>query len=428
VGALKTLVFLGCTKSGSSKDATEAAKQLGFYNILFTDRPSFLKRRDEFSHVDKMMLVDLKDPQQVLEKVRELQAAGKDIRAVVSFMDSCVLLAAQIGEQLGLPNQTVQAIERVQDKIALRELLKDTAYSVAYQVLAADDDETELYLRLPVVVKSPRSTGSKDVLLATSQFEYEQHVRRLRAKYPGHDVLVEEYIAGPQYLAEVLVHDGIPHLVAVIDQTVTLEQRFIVTGYCVLPTLPPEVMDAIHNMVNTICERIGMEVGAFHVEFKMSRGRCRIIEVNPRISGAAMNRMISYAYGINLVKQTIRSLFRETPDLVRKKESFVYARYVTTETSGILEKVTGRKRARRVPLVQEVFIKPRKNAFLSKPTSMGHRYAYVIAEADSAEAARKAANKAADQIRFHVRPARLNERPTHSHSTRKVGRLPRNEC
>jgi biotin carboxylase len=415
VGELKTLIFLGCTKSGSSKDAIEAAKQLGFYNILFTNRRSFLERREAFPHVDKMILVNLDNRDAILAKLDKLQSNGADIRAIVSFMDSYVSLAANLGEQLGLPTQSGEAIDLVQNKIAFRESLQDTQYSVPFQIIHDDSEDTALDLNLPVVVKSPRSTGSKDVLLATSHGDFRKHVEYLQTKYPDHEILVEEYIIGQQYLAEVLVHDGIPHVVAIVEQSITLDERFIVTGYCVLPTLPSGLMDQVQEMVNTVRELIGMQVGAFHVEFKVSQRGCKIIEVNPRISGAAMNRMISYAFGINLVKETIRSLFGEKPDLMRQKENFVYTQYVTAKQCGVLTKATGKVQAMRVPFVQEVFIIQRKNAILSTPFSMGHRYAYVIAAADSAREAKTAAMQAAARIHFHIRLAKYD-------GSRKMGK------
>ncbi|WP_303798429.1 ATP-grasp domain-containing protein [Alicyclobacillus macrosporangiidus] len=403
-GTLKTIVFLGCTQSGSSKDATEAAKELGFRTVLLTNRRSFLRQREEFPGVDKMMLTDLNRPEAVREQIERLWQRGSSISAIVSFMDSHVSLAARLSEELGLPSQTRSAIDLVQDKIAFRKLMDGTLYSVPFRILAPDHDGAACGLDFPVVVKSPRSTGSKDVLLANSDAEYRDHVSKLRKRAPGVHLLVESYVAGPQYLAEVLVHDGVPHVVAVIEQTVTLAKRFIVTGYCVDPHVSPAFRDQVQEMVEDIRDRIGMWVGAFHVEFRVSHGTCKIIEVNPRISGAAMNRLILHAFGINLARETLRSLLGERPELQRRFERCVYAQYVTVPQSGILTRITGRKRATRVPFVQEVFVKPRKNEVLSAPQSMGHRYAYVIAAADSVDAARQAAVQAAACIKFVMRP------------------------
>ncbi|WP_067927978.1 ATP-grasp domain-containing protein [Alicyclobacillus shizuokensis] len=407
---MKSLVFLGCSQSGSSKDAIEAAKRLGFTTALLTDRHGFLHRRDDFPYVDRMVLVDLKDPWRVEEQVRSLIEEGLDVSAVVSFTDAHVREAARLSRKLGMPYQTVEAIERMQDKIILRECLREAPYSVPFQIVKAHHEVPSLTLDLPIVVKSPRSTGSKDVLFAASRSEFERHVAGLRARYPDGDVLVEAYVPGTQYLVEAVVHQGQVYVAAIVEQVVTFGQRFIVTGYSLRPSIPWKLAAAVEDMVTDICQRTGMKTGAFHTEFRWSGGGCRVIEVNPRISGAAMNRLIEHAYGFNLAEQTLRSLFGDTPDVSPRNSKCVYACYLTVNKSGYLKKVTGRRRARRVSGVREVFIKPRKNAYLTPPLSMGKRYAYVIAEADTERQARAAAEKAASHIRFHLRSGKTRRK------------------
>ncbi|WP_067934557.1 ATP-grasp domain-containing protein [Alicyclobacillus kakegawensis] len=409
---MKSLVFLGCSQSGSSKDAVEAAKRLGFTTVLLTDRRSFLHRRDDFPHVDRMVLVDLKDPRRVEDQVRNLMETGLDVSAIVSFTDAHVGEAARLSRKLGMPYQTVEAIERMQDKITLRECLREAPYSVPFQIVQAHHDVPSLELDLPIVVKSPRSTGSKDVLFAGSRYEFERHVARLRARYPDGDVLVEAYVPGTQYLVEAVVHRGQVHVAAIVEQVVTFGQRFIVTGYSLRPSIPEKLAAAVEDMMADICQRTGMETGAFHTEFRWSGGGCRVIEVNPRISGAAMNRLIEYAHGFNLAEQTLRSLFGDTPDVSSRNSKCIYACYLTVNKPGYLEKVTGRRRARQVSGVREVFVKPRKNAYLTPPLSMGKRYAYVIAEAETERDARAAAEKAGSYIRFHLRNGKTRRKET----------------
>lgn len=382
-------------------DATEAADELGFYTVLMTNNQRFLEKRTTYPHVHEMILVDLEDHDAVIDKLEILKKQGKDVHAVISFINPYVLHAARLGEELGLPAQTARAIECMLHKIAVRELLRDTSYSIPFQVIKRPEDEP-LLLKFPVVVKCPSSTGSKDVLLVDSYASYESNVAFLQRRYPDSKILVEEFIPGQQYLVEVLVHNGEPHIVAVVEQTISSEERFIITGYCIMPVIPQDILKQIKEMVETVTERTGMEVGGFHVEFKVSNGTCKIIEVNPRISGAAMNRMIQYAYGINLAKETIRSLLGEAPDLTRKTERYVYAHYITVERRGVLQRVTGKEKAMKSPFVVEVYVKPHKGATLQAPRSMGHRYAYVITAADSAQEAKHAAMQASSSIKFHL--------------------------
>ena len=45
---------------------------------------------------------------------------------------------------------------------------------------------------------------------------------------------------------------------------------------------------------------------ACHLEFRYVYENWKLIEMNPRVSGGAMNRMIEEAFGINLVEETIK--------------------------------------------------------------------------------------------------------------------------
>jgi len=403
---MKTIIFFGSHKSGSSKDATEAAEQLGFYTVLITDRKSFLEKRTEFPHVHEMIYVEFGNRDDVLEKISILQLQGKEINAIVSFVEPYVYHAARLGEELGLPAQTSEAILRMQDKVQTRTVFAQTKYAVPFQVVSGHPKLEKLEVNLPLVVKAPRSTGSKDVLLANGESELIDHICYLREKYPVDVTLVEEYVSGQQYLAEVLVHAGRPHVVAVLQQDLTQGDRFIITDYCLLASPGESLRRTAEEMAEEITRRMGLVTGGFHVEFKIAGDRCKIIEVNPRISGTAMNRIIQYAYGINLVKETIRSLLGETPELSCRQHRYVHAHYLTMQQQGVLAKVTGRRRAMKCPLVEEVYVKPHKGALLKSPLSMGHRYAYVITAGDSAEEAKKAAVYAANFIQFQVDPVK----------------------
>lgn len=70
-------------------------------------------------------------------------------------------------------------------------------------------------------MKSPKSTGSKDVLLVKNKDQLILSIQSLLNKLPNEEILLEEYIDGPQYLVEILVQDGKVHIIAVIEQEIT---------------------------------------------------------------------------------------------------------------------------------------------------------------------------------------------------------------
>jgi biotin carboxylase len=70
----------------------------------------------------------------------------------------------------------------------------------------------------------------------------------------------------------------------------------------------------------------------------------------------------------------------------------------------VLDRVTGRQKARTMPGVYEVYIKPTRGQRLRVPKSMGHRYAYVIAYGETMDHARETAKQAAAEITFQLVP------------------------
>ena len=404
---MRTIVFIDTYKSGSSREAIQAAEALGLFTVLLTDQKSFVKKRTEFPDVHLMALLDIADRDAIRKALRSLEEQGKTIEGIVSFIDSYVYAAARLADERDLNRISKKAVKIMEDKILTREALADTPYSPYHSIyepsspLAAFIKEQKK--RLPLIVKSPTSCGSKDVRLAKTKEDLAVHMEKLLRKFPDQPVLVEEYLEGPQYLVEVIVHEKNVQIVAVLEQEIKKWKRFIVIGYALLAQVPAEIMDSLLEAVTQIVTTMEMENGACHLELRLVDGQWKLIEINPRISGGAMNKMIQAAYGINLVEETLKLHLGETPNLERKHEKFVYTQYLTVSSSGYLVKVTGKNKANSHPGVHEVYIKPRKGAYLTVPRSMGHRYAYVMATSDdSIEEARNAAKAAASKIKFHL--------------------------
>lgn len=404
---MRTIVFIDMNKSGSSRDALVAAEQLGFFTVVLTANERLVQKRTEYPDVHQMLLVNLTDKAVIRETLQSIEQQGKIIEAILSFVDPYVHLATELADERGINRFSTSAVQKMEDKVLTRKALQGTSYCPYYDIYDHRDSLTEFLQdqedELPLIVKSPKSCGSKDVMLAKKPERLEYYVQKLRRKYPTEPVLVEEYLDGPQFLVEVMVHEQQVHIVAVLEQEIHQGPRFIVTGYALWAKVPATIRASLETAVSEIVNLLGMKTGTCHLEMRFVRNKWRVIEINPRISGGAMNRMIQAAYGINLVKETIKLALGETPDLQKQHERFVYTQYVTVPTGGYLEKVTGKQRALHHPGVQDVYIKPRKDTYLYPPMSMGHRYAYVLAAADSITEAKSIAKTAAEEIEFHLR-------------------------
>ncbi|MCL2568637.1 MAG: ATP-grasp domain-containing protein [Oscillospiraceae bacterium] len=400
---MKTIIFIGANKSGSSFEAIKASAELHYYTVLLTDRKSFFDKRMDFPHVHSMRMCNLESIKDIKSAIARIDSDRFTISAIVSFVDPHCHTAALLSREFGLKPFTEQTISIMLDKSKSRDALRGTPYSPSYHVIDGTTPPADPKLELPFVLKAPISSASKDVHAAATTKEYQTAFADLRKRYPDGPILVEKYLTGPQYLVETLTIDGEVHIAAVVRQEILFSGRFIVTGYQIIPETDSEFYKHLKQSAEAIILAHGMQNGPCHLELRRLKNDWKLIEANPRISGGAMNLFIETAYGINLTKETLKAAIGQKPDLNRKYTRETFLQYVVVPGEGVLQKVTGKSLAQNSPGVRHVYIKPKKGSILLPPISMGHRYAYVIATGGSAKEARVNAKTGASKIKFHFR-------------------------
>lgn len=401
---LKTIIFIGTNKSGSSREATRAAEKMGFFTVLFTNNEKQLQQRRAYPDIHKMILIDTSKIEDMKDEIYKLTKSGLEIKTIVSFVDPYVHIASILCDEFCDNYTSSTAIEMMEDKEKTRNYLKNQSYSPKF-FLIKPHESVPTNLEFPLIVKSPKSTGSKDVLLAKDSIQLNDHLRYLRSKNLGETIMIEEYIDGPQYLVEAIVYKRKPHVIGIVEQEITKGKRFIITGYGVLVKAPSDIQVGLEEVLQSIVKTFNIENGALHLELRLTKNGWKLIEINPRISGGAMNNMIFAAFGFNLVEETLKLLLGEPPNIQPRHKKFVYTKYVIVESKGILERVIGRTRASKSPGVVDVYVKPRRGTLLTPPLSMGHRYAYVIAEGNTLAEAKQNAVNAAKEIKFILKVA-----------------------
>ncbi|MDF2856773.1 MAG: biotin carboxylase [Neobacillus sp.] len=405
---MKSIVFLGTNRMGSSYEGVKAAKTLGYHTILLTNRILFMEEKEVFPEIDMVRLTDLSSTDDIFKAIAELISKDYEIGCFISFLDEYVHLAAMLTNELCNSSLSFEPLIIMADKIATRNYLSQKDYTPFYRILLAKDsiDEAGKGLKdfFPLIIKSPQSNASKDVFLAESFREFKKSVKRIQSKNPNNPILVEEYLKGPQYLVEVVVYNGKVSLPAIVEQEVTKGERFIITGYSLCPEIPTALLQGLEETVKSIIADLHLENGTCHLELKLTDKGWRLIEINPRMAGGTMNRMIEEAYGFNLAEQTIRLFCGHEPNFTRKHEKYVYTHYLIIEAIGRLLKVSGEELAKSESGVLEVFTKGKTGQIVTPPRSMGHRYGYVLAAADSRELAKNLAIKAAEKIQFYLQP------------------------
>jgi biotin carboxylase len=401
---MKAIVFIGTNKSGSSYDALKAAACLHYYTVLITNQRSVLTKRAEYPHAHLIIHCDIDKTDSVKNCIASLSRRNLDIKAIVSFIDPYCHTAAVLSREFGLKSFSAEAIAVMLNKIESRKAIAETPYVPFFYEINAEQtlDKEIIEKNLPLVLKAPTSAGSKDVYKVETYGQYEEALDDIRTRYPDLPILAEEYLDGPQYLIETVTTGGKVNIVAIIKQEITFTGRFIVTGYQMILDHECSFYRSLKETVCAVIAKHGIEDGPCHLEIRHVDNQWKLIEVNPRISGGAINSFIQTAYGINLVEETLRFALGFEPDFSQRFKKDAFLKYLILPKEGVLVKVTGRHRALNCAGVEQVYIRPKRGALIFPPFSMAYRYAYIIATGNSAEEARENAAYGASQIIFHL--------------------------
>ncbi|MFJ8065714.1 ATP-grasp domain-containing protein [Psychrobacillus sp. NPDC096426] len=406
---MKAIVFIGSNKSGTSKEALAIAKEMGYYVVLCTDKTKRMTSNADFSEVDQFVFMeDLLDEQQMVEEIKKLMEKGKQICACVSLIDPYVSYAARLSKYFELAEISVDSLGMMESKIAIREKLKNLPMTPFYTIFHPDDSlekfEKEYKSLFPFIIKPPTSNGSKDVLLVETIEKLAKAITFLQKKHPNNPLLIEEFLHGPQYLVEILVYNNEIKFLGLVEQEVLYNGRFIVVGYKFPGKVEMDEYRSLYACISRVLEQTGLSNGSCHMEMKLVQGKWTLIEVNPRMAGGAMNRIIEEGTGINLLKEILKVYLGEEPIVLEKKKNHVYARYLTIGSRGKLLKITGKEIALMHDGVKFVHIKPLEGRIITTPYSMGNRYACVIAASETAEQAEAIALEATKEIKFYLEP------------------------
>jgi biotin carboxylase len=405
---MNSIIFIETNKTGSSREGIRAAKKNGFYVYLFTNRNSFLEQKEEFPEVDEMHYINLENEEQIIFQINKIKKVH-NIEIIISFIDSFVTLAVKMHNRFCHNTLSEQAYNVMEDKLLTRRSLEGKPYSPYYYILKKDDQLANLLSQFkqlyPLILKSPSSTGSKDVYLINNGNQMINRINYLQRKNSNEDLLIEEYLEGPQFNVECIVHDGEIYIAAIIEQEITKQNKFIVTGYSISSDLEERVIESIVGVTKRVLTDLGLKNGNCHLELRLVDGEWKLIEINPRISGGVMNRLIEEAYGFNYAEEVLKLYRGLRPSLIKKYEKCIFVQYSIVDYIGKLLEVSGIKLAKEMPGIIEVFIKSSKGQILSPPLSMGHRYGYVMAIGNTKAEAKKRALKASEQIKFHLLPS-----------------------
>ncbi|MFB7600731.1 ATP-grasp domain-containing protein [Streptomyces sp. NPDC056160] len=364
--ALGTFAVVETWLSPVGRTPLVAARELGFDTLFLTRDLGVYTRTPESRTAwqecaGRVVICDTQDPAAVVAAL----AQEADLRGVFTTNDYNVPVVAEAARALHLPGLDPQAARRACDKQLTRQTCHQAGVPTPGWHWARTAEGATVAARtlgLPCVVKPLTDAASIGVRLCRTTAEVVEQFHTITAspedfrgglRKPG--VLVEEYLIGPEVSVEIVATEAGEHVVlGVTDKALGPHPHFVELGETFPSVLPGSVQEEARTAALAALRALGHDFGAAHVEIKLTPRGPRLVEVNARMPGAWITRLIREAVGVDLQRELVRLYTGERPDLKVRELGGAASRYLTSPDTGQLAGVHGLDLAAHVPGTVEV--------------------------------------------------------------------------
>lgn len=391
-------VLVESNTTGTGRLYCAAARLRGMRPVVLAQDPE----RYPYLRADgvEWRLVDTGDPEAIDRAVRSMGPDAVD--GITSSSEYFAAAAARAAAGFGLPAANPDAVARCRHKVAQRRVLaaagvRVPAFAEVADVAQARRDAADI--GFPVVLKPVFGSGSAGVRLCRTEAEVADEVARRLATDGVDRLLLEEFLAGDEFSVEVF--DG--QALGVVAKHLGAEPHFVEHGH----DFPAQVNEAGHgDLVEQALGAVaalGLNWAAVHVEVRFGRTGAAIVEVNPRLAGGMIPKLISLAGGPDLIDAVVAKTSGQPLPALATPVAHASIRFLVAPRSGEVDRIDGLGRAAALPGVDVATAFCRAGDTVELSHSFKDRLGYVIASGATGAFAADRAETALGMIILSVR-------------------------
>lgn len=315
---------------------------------------------------------------------------------------------ASVAKEMGLTGIDEGTALRATNKAEMRKALK--AYNVPVPRFFTVSDESEYnevvkQFSVPFIVKPVDSSGSRgifEVADITDQNMVRKAYDYCKPYSKTGDVIVEEYMSGPEVSVETLSIDGTCHVLQITDKLTTGAPHYVEMGHSQPTRHSKEIAKKISETAIAANKAIGIKNGPSHTEIIITGEGPKIVEIGARLGGDCITtHLVPLSTGVDMVECNIRIAMGEKPDISCKYNRGSAIRYLSTE-NGVIKNIKGLDAAKKTDGVVQVSIVHNVGDRVDGIKSSGDRVGFVIAQGRNAAEAIKNAESALSTIKVEV--------------------------
>lgn len=280
----------------------------------------------------------------VKHAVQTLCESGEQVMCCISVWEGYRHLMASANASLGVYDLGSQQALDLRNKLKVRNRLAEAglsqvnAYVLSANLLQLLKVQKQRYFIKPIhgiasYATFPMREDTTWDALETLRLASVQDTVYASAFNDGLEFMVEGYIPGHEFSFEVLLIDGLVHVVAIHEKyDVTQTADTVLEDSC---TTPPVSLDHTQiaaglNWLKKILDCLELKWGCFHVEARFTGQYWDLIEMNPRLGGSLISHSVeSVTHGHSMLSLWLDLLLASQDEpRERKKLAHNLAQYV----------------------------------------------------------------------------------------------------
>ena len=354
------------------------------------------------------------------QSASRIMARTGPVDAVLAADTPMLVLAATTAVRMGLPHNPVGAVLAANSKA--RQRLSWQAAGVAqprFEIVPAQAPDEAVRraadaVGFPCVVKAVSLSASQGILRADTAADAVTAARRIgrilaAARHGGDEqLLVEEYLPGPELSIDGLLAGGNLTPVAVFDKPAmpggpTFEETLLVTP----SRLPGPVLAAATGTAERAARALGLTTGPVHAELRITQHagqpRPAMVELAARSIGGLCSRVLRFPGGKTLEELILASALGQPPPQAGRGPATPCGVFMLpVPRPGTLRAVHGRASAHAVPGITGLTLTIPIGQQV-RPLPDGDQYlGFIFAEAGTAQDVEKALTAASRLLRADI--------------------------
>lgn len=396
--------IIALTSGRWQRYSIKLAKSMGIKVFAIDADPN----AEGFEDADISFCVDIFDTDAIIAKLNSLNIKPDGVSNFTS--EAGMIPAAELREVFNLNGIKKAEVPFFTNKSKQRERWDASGVFGPSWITAQTFEEAKRkinHLNYPVIIKPVDSAGSRGITKLDELYFFTKEIFHHAISNSRKGLaIIEEFIEGTEYTAEVFAHNGVIQLYAVTEKKKVPGTSDTVANQLFTPVNESKIFKEIEEKVIKAFKAVGLRNGPGHAELIISnQNKIALVEVAGRGGGfMVFDKLIPKISGFNIAKATILNACGFNIDDVLTKvystRNAAVLRFFPSQY-GLIQEITGFDEAMKIPGVEAgPFVK--EGDKLGAAKADGDRMGYILSVAQTPEIALSLADQAEAKIEFKI--------------------------